>query len=89
MQDGVSMYFFLPDEVTQNLTLIEEALTAEFVQDLSNTLHAVQVRLTLPVMKVSYSTDLLPSLSDLGETRPLFYIKLVSSNRATRVTLLM
>ncbi|XP_055036533.2 pigment epithelium-derived factor [Misgurnus anguillicaudatus] len=66
MQDGVSMYFFLPDEVTQNLTLIEEALTAEFVQDLANTLHAVQVGLTLPVMKVSYSTDLLSSLSDLG-----------------------
>ncbi|KAI7796027.1 pigment epithelium-derived factor [Triplophysa rosa] len=66
MQDGVSMYFFLPDEVTQNLTMIEEALTAEFVQDLSNTLHAVQVHLTLPVIKVSYSTDLLPSLSDLG-----------------------
>uniref|UniRef100_A0A673FPK2 Pigment epithelium-derived factor-like n=1 Tax=Sinocyclocheilus rhinocerous TaxID=307959 RepID=A0A673FPK2_9TELE len=66
MEDGISMYFFLPDEVTQNLTLIEEALTAEFVQDLSNTLHAVQVLLTLPVIKLSYSTDLLPSLSDLG-----------------------
>lgn len=66
MEDGVSMYFFLPDEVTQNLTLIEEALTAEFVQDLSNTLHAVQVLLTLPVIKFSYRTDLLPSLSDLG-----------------------
>ncbi|XDV39058.1 hypothetical protein PO909_008353 [Leuciscus waleckii] len=66
MEDGVSMYFFLPDEVTQNLTLIEEALTAEFVQDLSNTLHAVQVLLTLPVIKLSYRTDLLPSLSDLG-----------------------
>ncbi|XP_048008178.1 pigment epithelium-derived factor [Megalobrama amblycephala] len=66
MEDGVSMYFFLPDEVTQNLTLIEEALTAEFVQDLSNTLHAVQVLLTLPVINLSYGTDLLPSLSDLG-----------------------
>lgn len=74
MQDGISMYFFVPDEVTQNLTMIEEALTAEFVQDLSNTLHVVQVRLTLPVMKVSYSTDLLPSLSDLGKTQPLFHI---------------
>ncbi|XP_051533094.1 pigment epithelium-derived factor-like isoform X1 [Myxocyprinus asiaticus] len=66
MEDGVSMYFFLPDEVTQNLTLIEEALSAEFVQDLSNTLHTVQVLLTLPVIKLSYSTDLLSSLSDLG-----------------------
>lgn len=73
MEDGVSMYFFLPDEVTQNLTLIEEALTAEFVQDLSNTLHAVQVLLTLPVINLSYRTDLLSSLSDLGETKPPFH----------------
>ncbi|TRY98390.1 hypothetical protein DNTS_021809 [Danionella cerebrum] len=66
MEDGVSMYFFLPDEVTHNLTLIEEALTAEFVQDLSNSLHTVQVLLTIPVIKLNYNTDLLPSLSDLG-----------------------
>ncbi len=72
MEDGLSMYFFLPDEVTHNLTLIEEALTAEFVQDLSNTLHAVQVLLTLPVIKFGYSNDLLPSLSDLGKTKPPF-----------------
>uniref|UniRef100_W5LQV1 Serpin domain-containing protein n=1 Tax=Astyanax mexicanus TaxID=7994 RepID=W5LQV1_ASTMX len=66
MEDGVSMYFFLPHEVTQNFTLIEDALTAEFVQDLANTLHPVQVQLTLPVLKFSYSTDLLGLLSDLG-----------------------
>ncbi|KAI5620169.1 pigment epithelium-derived factor precursor [Silurus asotus] len=66
MEDGISMYFFLPDEVTKNLTLIEEALTAEFVQDLANTLHSVQVRLTLPVLKLVYSTELLGPLSDIG-----------------------
>ncbi|XP_072518676.1 pigment epithelium-derived factor isoform X3 [Salminus brasiliensis] len=66
MEDGVSMYFFLPDEVTQNFTLIEEALTAEFVQDLANTLYPVQVQLTLPVLKLAYSTDLLDLLSDSG-----------------------
>ncbi|KAI4889891.1 hypothetical protein NFI96_023912, partial [Prochilodus magdalenae] len=66
MEDGISMYFFLPDEVTQNFTLMEEALTAEFVQDLANTLHPAQVQLTLPVLKLSYSTDLLGLLSDLG-----------------------
>ncbi|KAL7853647.1 hypothetical protein AOLI_G00204910 [Acnodon oligacanthus] len=66
MEDGVSMYFFLPDEVTQNFTLIEEALTAEFVQDLANTLHSVHLQLTLPVLKLSYSTDLLGLLSGLG-----------------------
>ncbi|XP_017348048.1 pigment epithelium-derived factor [Ictalurus punctatus] len=66
MEDGVSVYFFLPDDVTKNLTLIEEALTAEFVQDLANTLHAVQVQLTLPVFKLGYSTELLGPLSDVG-----------------------
>ncbi|KAF5896409.1 pigment epithelium-derived factor, partial [Clarias magur] len=66
MEDGVSMYIFLPDDVTKNLTLIEEALTAEFVQDLANTLHPVQVQLTLPVLKLGYSTDLLGPLSDIG-----------------------
>lgn len=61
------MYFFLPDEVTKNLTLIEEALTAEFVQDLSNTLHPVQMQLSIPVLKLVYSTDLLGPLSDMGK----------------------
>lgn len=74
MEDGVSMYFFLPDEVTQNLTLIEEALTAEFVQDLSNTLHSVQVQLTLPVFKLGYSADLLGPLSDVGKTNLFFFL---------------
>lgn len=68
MEDGVSVYFFLPDDVTKNLTLIEEALTAEFVQDLANTLHAVQVQLTLPVFKLGYSTELLGPLSDVGKS---------------------
>ncbi|GAA6070309.1 pigment epithelium-derived factor, partial [Tachysurus ichikawai] len=66
MEDGVSMYYFLPDDVTKNLTLIEEALSAEFVQDLANTLHSVQVQLTLPVLKLGYNTDLLGPLSDMG-----------------------
>ncbi|XP_076836216.1 pigment epithelium-derived factor [Brachyhypopomus gauderio] len=66
MEGDVSMYFFLPDEVTQNLTLVEEALTSEFVQDLANTLHPAQVQLTLPVLKLAYSTDLLGFLSSLG-----------------------
>ncbi|XP_030648915.1 pigment epithelium-derived factor [Chanos chanos] len=68
MEDGVSMYFFLPDEVTKNLTHIEETLTAEFVQDLSMTLHTVQADLMLPLLKLSSSTDLLPLFSGLGLT---------------------
>ncbi|KAM6984620.1 pigment epithelium-derived factor [Aplochiton taeniatus] len=66
MQDDVSMFVFLPDDVTANLTLIEESLTAEFVQDLSMTLHPAQVSLALPVLKFGFSTDLLPLLPDLG-----------------------
>ncbi|XP_053187185.1 pigment epithelium-derived factor [Scomber japonicus] len=66
MQDDVSMFVFLPDDVTSNMTLLEESLTAEFVQDLSMTLHPARVTLTLPALKFSYTTDLLPLLSDLG-----------------------
>lgn len=67
------MYYFLPDDVTKNMTLIEEALTAEFVQDLANTLHSVQVHLTLPVLKLGYSTDLFGPLSDVGKTSQLWF----------------
>ncbi|XP_047463562.1 pigment epithelium-derived factor [Mugil cephalus] len=66
MQNDVSMFIFLPDEVTSNLTLVEESLTAEFVQDLSMTLLPAQVLLTLPVLRLSSSKDLLPLLGNLG-----------------------
>lgn len=68
MQNDISMFVFLPDEVTTNTTLLEESLTAEFVQDLSMALQPAQVTLTLPVLRLSYSTDLLPLLGDLGES---------------------
>lgn len=68
MQDGVSMFIFLPDDVTANTTLLEESLSAEFVQDLSMTLLPTKVSLTLPVLRLSYSTDLLPLLGDLGQS---------------------
>ncbi|KAJ8267217.1 hypothetical protein GJAV_G00139890 [Gymnothorax javanicus] len=66
MQGDLNMVFFLPDDVTKNMSLIEESLTAEFVQDLSNTLHSVQADLTLPVLKLKYSANVLPQLSDMG-----------------------
>ncbi|XP_012673969.2 pigment epithelium-derived factor [Clupea harengus] len=66
MEEGVSVFFFLPDEVTQNLTQIVESLSAEFVQDLSMTLHPADAELILPVLKLSYTTDFLPLLPDLG-----------------------
>lgn len=64
------MFIFLPNDVTSNMTLLEEVLTAEFVQDLSMTLLPAQVSLALPVLRLSYSKDLLPMLGDLGESRP-------------------
>lgn len=67
MQDDVSMFVFLPDTVTTNMTLLEESLTAEFVQDLSMTLLPAQVSLALPTLRLSYSTNLLPLLGDIGE----------------------
>ncbi|KAM9333684.1 pigment epithelium-derived factor [Pholidichthys leucotaenia] len=66
MQDSLSMFIFLPNEVTSNMTLLEESLTAEFVQDLSLTLLPAKVTLTLPVLRLSYSKELLPLLGDLG-----------------------
>lgn len=66
MEEGVSMFVFLPDEVTQNLTLIVEALTAEFVQDLSMNLHQAEADVVLPVLKLNYNRDLLSLLPDLG-----------------------
>lgn len=70
MQDDVSVFIFLPDDVTSNMTLLEESLTAEFVQDLSMTLMPAKVSLTLPALRLSYATDLLPLLGDLGESQP-------------------
>lgn len=61
------MFIFLPEDVTSNMTLVEESLTSEFVQDLSMTLLPAKVSITLPVLKLSYSTDLLPLLGDLGQ----------------------
>ncbi|KAM9781813.1 pigment epithelium-derived factor isoform X2 [Syngnathus typhle] len=68
LQNQVSMFVFLPHEVTSNLTALEETLTAEFVQDLGNTLHATHVTLTMPVLKFGYATDLMTLLPALGLT---------------------
>uniref|UniRef100_A0A672FY27 Serpin domain-containing protein n=1 Tax=Salarias fasciatus TaxID=181472 RepID=A0A672FY27_SALFA len=62
------MFIFLPDDVSANTTLLEESLTAEFVQDLSMTLLPAQVSLTLPVLSFSYSTDVMPLLGELGQS---------------------
>ncbi|XP_023646788.2 pigment epithelium-derived factor [Paramormyrops kingsleyae] len=87
MDGDVSMIFFLPDEVTTNTSLIEEALTAEFVQDLVMTLHPVRVDVTLPMLKLSYSADLLTSLSNMGLSDWLTQTNLQKiSNQAIKVS---
>lgn len=68
------MFIFLPEDVTSNMTLVEESLTSEFVQDLSMTLLPAKVSITLPVLKLSYSTDLLPLLGDLGQFHPTRFL---------------
>lgn len=83
MQSDVSMFIFLPDDVTSNMTQLEESLTAEFVQDLSMTLLPSQVSLTLPVLRLSYSKDLLPLLDNLGETSTLQQIRLMVTYNLT------
>lgn len=42
------MFVVFPDDITANMTLVEESLTAEFVQDLFMTLQPVKVAHTLP-----------------------------------------
>ncbi|XP_020780098.1 pigment epithelium-derived factor [Boleophthalmus pectinirostris] len=68
MQDGVSLFLFLPDTVTSNLTAIEDALTAEFVQDLSMTMLPAHVSLSMPSLKGAYSKNLMSLLPNLGLT---------------------
>ncbi|XP_039224182.1 pigment epithelium-derived factor isoform X1 [Crotalus tigris] len=55
---GVSLMFFLPESVTQNLTLIEDSLTAEFVRDIDKQLKTVQAALRLPRLRLVAETRL-------------------------------
>lgn len=50
--------FFLPESVTQNLTLIEDSLTAEFVRDIDKQLKTVQAALKLPRLRLVAETSL-------------------------------
>lgn len=55
---GVSLMFFLPESVTQNLTLIEDSLTTEFVRDIDKQLKTVQAALRLPRLRLVAETRL-------------------------------
>ncbi|XP_063812186.1 pigment epithelium-derived factor [Pseudophryne corroboree] len=68
---GVSIMFFLPLTVTQNLTLIEEGLTSEFVHDIDRALQSVIIKLSIPKLKVNYEANLDSTLRDM-KLQPLF-----------------
>ncbi|XP_069800649.1 pigment epithelium-derived factor [Dendropsophus ebraccatus] len=68
---GVSIMFFLPLTVTQNLTLIEEGLTSEFVHDIDRALQSVTITLSIPKLKVEYEAELGGMLQEI-KLQPLF-----------------
>lgn len=56
--------FFLPTKVTQNMTLIEESLTSEFVHDVDKELKTVHAVLSLPKLKLNYEEALGSTLKE-------------------------
>ncbi|NXG82353.1 PEDF factor, partial [Stercorarius parasiticus] len=66
LTEGISAMFFLPTKVTQNMTLIEESLTSEFVHDVDKELKTVHAVLSVPKLKLNYEEAL---GSTLKETR--------------------
>nr|XP_045014514.1 pigment epithelium-derived factor [Jaculus jaculus] len=62
---STSIIFFLPLTVTQNLTMIEESLTSEFIHDIDRELKTIQAVLTIPKMKLSYEGEVTKSLKDM------------------------
>ncbi|KAM5182317.1 pigment epithelium-derived factor [Mantella aurantiaca] len=68
---GNSIMFFLPLTVTQNLTLIEEGLTSEFVHDIDRALQSVTIKLSVPKLKLDYAAQLDSTLQDM-KLQPLF-----------------
>ncbi|NWX35781.1 PEDF factor, partial [Notiomystis cincta] len=66
LTEGISAMFFLPTKVIQNMTLIEESLTSEFVHDVDKELKTVHAVLSLPKLKLNYEEAL---GSTLKETR--------------------
>ncbi|XP_006863295.1 PREDICTED: pigment epithelium-derived factor [Chrysochloris asiatica] len=62
---SMSIIFFLPQKVTQNLTMIEESLTSEFIHDIDQELKTVQAVLTIPKLKLSYEGEVTKSLQEM------------------------
>ncbi|KAF6299654.1 serpin family F member 1 [Rhinolophus ferrumequinum] len=62
---STSIIFFLPLKATQNLTLIEESLTSEFIHDIDRELKTVQAVLTMPKLKLTYEGEVTKSLQEM------------------------
>ncbi|XP_013914863.1 PREDICTED: pigment epithelium-derived factor [Thamnophis sirtalis] len=62
---GLSIMFFLPETLTQNFTLIEESLTAEFVHDIDKQLKTVQAALSVPRLRLVTETKLGEALKEM------------------------
>nr|XP_020024715.1 pigment epithelium-derived factor [Castor canadensis] len=62
---SMSIIFFLPLKATQNLTLIEESLTSEFIHDIDRELKAIHAVLTIPKLKLSYEGEVTKSLQEM------------------------
>lgn len=62
---SVSATFFLPVSVTQNMTLIEESLTSEFLHDIDKQLKTVNMVLSMPRIKLSSETGLADTFQEM------------------------
>lgn len=62
----MSIIFFLPLTVTQNLTLIEESLTSEFIHDIDRELKTIQAVLTVPKLKLGFEGEVTKSLQEMS-----------------------
>lgn len=65
LMGSVSATFFLPVSVTQNMTLIEESLTSEFLHDIDKQLKTVNMVLSMPRIKLSSETGLADTFQEM------------------------
>ncbi|XP_038615373.1 pigment epithelium-derived factor [Tachyglossus aculeatus] len=68
---SMSVIFFLPLKATQNLTLIEESLTSEFIHDIDRELKTIQAVLTVPKLQLSFEGEVSKTLQEI-KLQPLF-----------------
>ncbi|XP_068945762.1 pigment epithelium-derived factor [Petaurus breviceps papuanus] len=65
LSGSMTIIFFLPVRVTQNLTMIEESLTSEFVHDIDRELKTIQAVLTVPKIKLTHDGEITETVKQL------------------------